>query len=316
VAVSVLWPIGMDREAELMRLPGEGQLDLFYSFWLPVTRVMPVGAVWAAGSVLVGVLVLVPWLARPGRERRPAPSVVDERLCTGCEQCYVDCPYEAIAMVPRSDDRAGLVAVVDPALCVSCGICAGSCAPMGVGPPGRTGRDQLAEVREFIAREAPGPADVVVIGCDRGVVSRAAEVDGASVLSVTCAGNLHTSVVEYLVRAGAGGVLIAACPERDCWNREGPRWLEERLYQDREAELQARVDRRRVRLVHGPYGERAALGAAIASFRDDVRALIRPGVETEIDLVAACERGERPPDPALGLADPLRFGDEGPGRER
>jgi coenzyme F420-reducing hydrogenase delta subunit/NAD-dependent dihydropyrimidine dehydrogenase PreA subunit len=306
VAVSVLWPMGMDREAELMRLPGEGQLDLFYAFWLPVTRVMPAGVVWAAGSVLVGVAVLVPWLARPGRERRPAPSVVDERLCTGCEQCYEDCPYEAIAMVPRGRDRGGLVALVDPALCVSCGICAASCAPMGVGPPGRTGRDQLADVRAFIEREAPGSTDVVVIGCDRGAVGRVAAVNDASVMAVTCAGNLHTSVVEYLVRAGAGGVLIAACPERDCWSREGPRWLEERLYHDREAELQARVDRRRVRLVHGASGEQAALGAAIARFRDDVRALARPGQETEIDLVAACERGEPLPASAPELTGSRR----------
>jgi coenzyme F420-reducing hydrogenase delta subunit/Pyruvate/2-oxoacid:ferredoxin oxidoreductase delta subunit len=292
VALSVFWPIGMDREADLLRLPADGQLDLFYSFWLPVTRVMPAGAVWGVATVLTAVVVLVPWLARPRADRRPAPSVVDERMCTGCEQCYLDCPYEAIAMVTRRDDRGGLVAVVDPGLCVSCGICAGSCAPMSVGPPGRTGRDQLADVRAFIEREAPGPKDVVVIGCDRGAVGASRAVDGASVLRVTCAGNLHTSVVEYLVRAGAGGVLISACPERDCWSREGPRWLEQRLYHDREAELQARVDRRRVRLVHGARGEREGLVSAIAAFRQDVEHLARTDFETEIDLIAECERAD------------------------
>ena len=42
-------------------------------------------------------------------------------------------------------EHADLVARVDPQLCVSCGICAGSCAPMGVGPRGRIwiARDQL-----------------------------------------------------------------------------------------------------------------------------------------------------------------------------
>src|SRR3970040_2168756 len=70
-------------------------------------------------------------------------------------------------------------------------------------------------------------------------------VEGAPVLPVDCAGSLHTSVVEYLVRSGAGGVLIVACPPRDCQNREGPKWLEQRLYHEREAELKDRGGRPR-----------------------------------------------------------------------
>jgi coenzyme F420-reducing hydrogenase delta subunit/NAD-dependent dihydropyrimidine dehydrogenase PreA subunit len=292
VGVSVLWPIGMDPSAELQRLPGEAKLDVFYSFWLPLTSAVPAWVAWAAGSAIVGSTLFVPWLFRPPADRRPAPSVVEDRLCTGCEQCYEDCPYEAIAMVPRTDGRGGLVAVVDPGQCVSCGICAGSCAPMGIGPPGRTGRDQMAAVRSFVARAEPGRADVVVVGCSRGAVGRSAALDEAAILPVTCAGNLHTSVIEYLVRSGAGGVLIVACPERDCWNREGARWLEQRLYHEREAELQARVDRRRVRLVHAGAGERRELAAELSAFRRDVAKLALPGETLELDLVAECRRGD------------------------
>ncbi|NIP83640.1 MAG: 4Fe-4S dicluster domain-containing protein, partial [Gemmatimonadetes bacterium] len=142
----MLWPIGMAGEADLLRLPGEAELDVFYSFWLPLTRALPAWVVWVGGGVLAAPLLAIPWLVRPGPAAAPPPSVVNERLCTGCEQCYEDCPYEAIAMVVREGDegRSALVARVDPSLCVSCGICAGSCAPMGVGPAGRTGRDQLA----------------------------------------------------------------------------------------------------------------------------------------------------------------------------
>ena len=117
---------------------------------------MSPGLVWAAGGAVAAVLVAIPFLTRPRAHRRPAPSVVSSRLCTSCEQCYVDCPYDAIRMVERSDGRDGLVARVNPGSCVSCGICAGSCAPMGVGPPGRTGRDQLARVREFVAGHSFG----------------------------------------------------------------------------------------------------------------------------------------------------------------
>lgn len=269
VALSVAWPVGMDREAALLALPGEVQLDVFYGFWLPAVRAVPPALAWAAGLVLVGLTVGVPWLARPRRAERPPASVVNERLCTGCEQCYEDCPFDAIAMVDRTDGRAGQVAVVDASQCVSCGICAGSCAPMGVGPPGRTGRDQLAAVRPFAAGASSRPGDVVVIGCGRGPLAGSPELD-AAVDPVACAGTVHTSVVESLIRAGAGGVLVAACPERDCWNREGARWLRGRLYEDREAELQARVDRRRVRLVHASAGEGRALAALVARFRAEL----------------------------------------------
>jgi coenzyme F420-reducing hydrogenase delta subunit len=204
-------------------------------------------------------------------------------------------------MVPRADGtgaRSALVARVDPSLCVSCGICAGSCAPMGVGPPGRTGRDQLADVKAFVAEQGIGKSSddgairVVVVGCDRSAVGSAADVNGAVVYPVTCAGNVHTSVLEYLVRSGAAGVFIVACPERDCWSREGPKWLEQRLYHEREAELQGRVDRRRIRLVHRAAGEDRELRGQLTRFSADVARLDRTDAEAEIDLIALCETDE------------------------
>ena len=297
-AAAVLWPAMLGPEADLLRLPGRVDFDLFYGFWVPAARVVSSGWVWIAFLAVSALGLAVPLLTRPTRGREPPRSVVDERRCTGCEQCYHDCPYEAIRMVAREDGRAGWVARVDPTLCVSCGICAGSCAPMGVGPAGRTGRDQLAEVTAFLARERPSPTDVVVIACSRGAGGAANDAFfmGAPVLPVSCAGSLHTSVVEYLVRAGAGGVLVVSCPPRDCWNREGVGWLAQRVYHEREAELKARVDRRRVRIAHAGAGQPLRVAAELAAFRDDVAALAgaegatRP--EGPIDIDTLCEAPE------------------------
>src|SRR5690606_21636224 len=156
MAVSVLWPIRMAPEAELLRIPSRGPTDAYYGFWLPLAERVPAGMVWAGFLVVTAGLVLLPLWTRPRADMRPLPSVVDERSCTGCEQCYHDCPYEAITMVPRTDGRPGQAAQVEPALCVSCGICAGSCAPMVVGPPGRSGRDQLVGVRKRLEERQPG----------------------------------------------------------------------------------------------------------------------------------------------------------------
>jgi ferredoxin len=298
VLLALAWPVGMAPEADLLRLPGRAPYDLFYAFWLPLARAAPAAAVWALAIVAGGVAVLAPVWTAPRPARRAPPSVVDERYCTGCEQCYLDCPYEAIAMVARPEPlegRSAMVARVDPAHCVSCGICAGSCAPMRVGPARRTGRDQLARVREFVEAH-PGAADVVVVACERGAggVATGVGVDGAPVYTVDCAGGLHTSVIEYLVRSGAGGVLVVSCPPRDCWSREGPKWLEQRLYHEREAELLPRVDRRRVRVAHAGAAERDAVRAALAAFRRDVAALEHVAGESDIDLVTMCEAAEAP----------------------
>lgn len=298
--MAVVWPVPLGAPADPAVLPDDVALDLFFGFWLPLTRAMPAWAVWVVGGVIGAAAVTAPLWTRPPRSERPAPSRVDPRLCTGCEQCPIDCPYEAITMVERDDDRPTLVALVDPSLCVSCGICAGSCAPMGVGPPGRDGRDQLASVREWMGAVSAWGGDVVVVACTHGAGGAAASdrFAGAPVYPVDCAGNLHSSVVELLVRGGAGGVLVAACPGRDCWNREGPRWTRERLFEGREAELQDRVDRRRVRMVQAGLGERGAMERAVADFRDAIRAVGGASRESDIEITTECEIPGAPLDPA------------------
>jgi coenzyme F420-reducing hydrogenase delta subunit/Pyruvate/2-oxoacid:ferredoxin oxidoreductase delta subunit len=301
--LSLAWPAPLGPAADLFQTPSRAPYDLFYTFWLPFSRALPAGIVWTGVIALTVVLLLVVRWSTPAPATRPAKSVVDESICTGCEQCYVDCPYEAIVMIPRPGTgntpdaaRSTLVAHVKPNLCVSCGICAGSCAPMGVGPAGRTGRDQLAATGAFIASARSGPRDVIVVACDRGagVLATATTPTRARVRPITCAGNLHTSVVELLLRAGAGGVLVVACPPRDCWNREGPKWTEQRLFHDREAELQARVDRRRVRLVFAAAGDRALVDAALARFQAEIDALASAAAEPDLDVMRDCDPAALP----------------------
>jgi coenzyme F420-reducing hydrogenase delta subunit len=106
---------------------------------------------------------------------------------------------------------------------------------------------------------------------------------------VTCAGNLHSSTVEYLLRAGAAGVLVVSCPPRDCWSREGVKWLEERLFRGREAELHDRVDRRRVRVVYAAEAEANLVAAALVAFRRDLSLAGAQVRERDPDVARDCE---------------------------
>ena len=275
---SVVLPAPLGAPADAFAVAPTTPADLTVAWWLSLSERLPAGVVWSAMLAALLVVLMVPRAVRRPREGPLAPSVVDPRLCTGCNQCPQDCPWDAITMVPREDDRPTLVARVDPALCVSCGICAGSCAPMGIGPPGRSGRDQLAAVRSSLELAGANVRPLVAICCEQAPASHMLELRarGAYVHSVSCVGNLHSSVIELFVRNSAPGVIVFGCPPRDCVNREGPKWLHERVFNEREAELQPRVDRRRVRVATSAPGDLAGSIVAFEAFARDLAALDRP----------------------------------------
>jgi ferredoxin/coenzyme F420-reducing hydrogenase delta subunit len=288
-AASVAWPVAMAPRANALQLPSQVPADVFFGFWIPVAQAIG-GRRTALAAIVTAVVALVlPRIVARGRPA-PSPSTVDEDICVGCNQCALDCPYGAITMVERDSRRSPIVARVDPALCVSCGICAGSCPPMGVGPPGRSGRDQLADVRDFLGAPGERSGGIVVVCCAHGAGRFASELraSGGVPYPVDCAGNLHTSVIEHLLRGGVDGVLVLACPTRDCRHREGAHWLVERVYHGREAELQPRVNRARIRIANADGGDRDHAIAVLRTFAAEVKALEPLAVEDETGAEAEC----------------------------
>ena len=74
-----------------------------------------------------------------------------------------------------------------------------------------------------------------------------------------------------------------------CWNREGVKWLEERVDNGREAELKPRVDRRRIRSVYAAEGDSLRLAAELHAYRQDLTALDRAQGEDDIVIDVLCE---------------------------
>jgi coenzyme F420-reducing hydrogenase delta subunit len=93
-------------------------------------------------------------------------------------------------------------------------------------------------------------------------------------IELVCAGQLPPSFVEYALRDGAAGVLVAPCRDGGCEFRLGALWTVERLQGRREPHLRARVPAERVELVHADRGDETLVGAALARLRTRVGTLV------------------------------------------
>ena len=161
-------------------------------------------------------------------------------------------------MTPRSDGKPfEHEAVVDPSLCVACGICAGACptsTPFRRASALVPGIDlaalPLAEVRERTHRAAAKFTErprVLVFGCDHAMRVEKLRSPSIGAVSLACTGQLPPSFVDYVLsRNLAEGVVITGCREGECAFRFGPRWTEARLAGERDPRLRERVTRERI----------------------------------------------------------------------
>lgn len=283
--LSLAWPVASHAPAALQQVPAFLRLDWLLLWPLPlVDATSPIFAWLAVGGALL-LLAALPFFPQP---TRAAVAVVDADNCSGCPRCFEDCPYAAITLVPRTNQRPGhLLAQVDPDLCIGCGICAGACpssTPFRSMPQLVTGIDMPQSPLDALRRDlrqglsaTSGDAPLVVFACDHGACAEAVrQQPGVVTHRVLCAGQLPPSFVEYALREGAAGVLVAACPEGGCEFRLGERWTAERLAGQREPHLRAQVPAERLALVHAGPGGEGTLAQALARLRLRVQGLSNP----------------------------------------
>lgn len=265
LALAVMWPAPLPPRADLLAIPGRMQADWFYGFWIPLARVSPPAAL---GAVAVGLAVLlaVPWMFRPRRAPLPTPAIVDPDKCEGCSQCFADCPYDAIEMVAgKHPELHPLRASVSASLCVSCGLCAGSCASLAIGPEGRTARHQLAAARDLVAGAPDAATTTVLVACrNDGAVARRLQTSfpGARCFEVDCAGTLHPGTVSYLA-SHFKRTLVFGCPPHNCVYREGATLADARILHEQRPAVPGRIAQQEVQVLHASDAEWARIVAAV-----------------------------------------------------
>ena len=275
--LGALWPADNAGPARMATIAQSFEMDWWYLLPLVLTDRLTGGALWGVTLAGGAALAAIPWaLAR----RQPPAAAVTPNKCNACEQCYSDCPYNAISMVPRSDgsrtfDRQ---AHVNPAACVACGICAGSCKTAGVGVDWFGVREQRAVLARWLLAAAEESEKVhVAFVCAESAgaglrvdpaTGRCPELPGYRVVVVPCAGWVHTLGLEHSLRYGARGALVVSCGPGDCHYREGATWTQDRIGGRREPILRTeQVPRERVRLLALDRTRTRDLVAAAEAFR-------------------------------------------------
>jgi coenzyme F420-reducing hydrogenase delta subunit len=184
-------------------------------------------------------------------------------------------------MVPDAAGRSGArqALVIDDA-CAGCGLCAGACpasTPFRSIETLRTGIDMPQLPVDVLRRRLAaavavltGPVKVIVFACGRGTPATHLGAADTAVLELLCVGMLPPAFIDFALRGGASGVVVAACGAGDCEFRFGSRWLHERIAGAREPHLRGRVPPDRLRVVE--CVDSAALAGALTAFRARLRA--------------------------------------------
>ncbi len=261
ITVSIIWPAPLLEKGNMLVQPDNIKIDWFYNFWMSWAYTNP-GTVFIIFALFTLLLISIPIILKPFKHERPTLASNDPKKCQGCTQCVQDCPYEAIQMVPRMEGRGSpIVALSNPDLCVGCGICSASCDPFTMGPDERRAGDLYKSAKLFM-QESRASLDLskatLVIACQNqsGSLKRIGRVvddyKTAQIYPVECSGTVHAAVIEYFAKS-YNKVLITACPERNCSNKDGFKLLTERVSGAREPTFTRAFDRSKVSVL--PVGD-------------------------------------------------------------
>ncbi|MCB0319761.1 MAG: cytochrome b N-terminal domain-containing protein [Bdellovibrionales bacterium] len=273
--LSCVIPAPLAEPANLLLVPQEVPIDLWYNFWVPfLQHGTPPSFIVVPFAIAALLLVSLPYWWKPRKSSFSEISEVRDEQCTGCTQCARDCPYEAITMIPHTNGKH-LLAKVSAGHCVSCGICAASCDVLAIGPRNRTAKDQLDSAATLISGLPQGTSrdHIVLIACrhNESAPSRLHEYalqnsNNTRSFDLNCCATLHSDTLELLLTNFAG-VVISGCAARNCMNRDGLNLLKGRIFAKRVPFLNKSIDRTRILVAPHSESEMNELYGKIRVFR-------------------------------------------------
>ena len=250
VILSLIKPVMSAAPADLSTLISSTPMDAYYLGFLPVIDMWGNVVFWGLAILLGGTLFLLPWIAR-GRDLGPA--VITDAKCTGCNLCYAECPYDAIAMVDRNDDSGfKRLAVINNAQCTACAICVGACPTDAIHLQGGYNSEQTFNAVKGAlhrARQEGHPVTVMFasqrdlamgslpaklranIREDEPVSTSECGADARVVTAILPSiGAVNIEWIRSMRDEGARDIVLLSHPYDDALYREDPHWLLNRLH--------------------------------------------------------------------------------------
>ncbi len=140
---------------------------------------------------------------------------IDPELCVGCGKCAQECPYQAIEMVEGEEGKPKARVLV--AACKGCGVCAG-CCPTGAAD--HLGFLEQALGAQLEAALATGAGHKIIAYCcnwcayagaDSAGVARLHYPSSVRIIRIPCSGRVNARLVLKAFQGGAARVLVAGC---------------------------------------------------------------------------------------------------------
>ncbi|MBF0345179.1 MAG: hydrogenase iron-sulfur subunit [Nitrospirae bacterium] len=235
ILTSIILQAKSDAGANLHSISFDISMDWAYFFIYPLMKIMPLSWMWLTVSGVSLVLCLLPWIIKG----KATPIVsIDQERCTGCERCYMDCPYEAVIMSRNESGKKK--ALVKETKCAGCGICIGSCSFKSITLP----VFQWQAMLDVIKEKAP---EFVVLKCRFSAEPPVR--DNVFTYTVPCIGSVHTRFPKEILNSNVKGVFLVGCEEADCHYREGGRWTVARYEGTRKPSLDKDTDPSRIRIL-------------------------------------------------------------------
>jgi ferredoxin/coenzyme F420-reducing hydrogenase delta subunit len=277
LVLALLFPAHSQDKADLALAPQNLEIDWFYLHFYPLVERWSPGMVWTLLAGISTLILLAPWLP-PGKAQPVAHVDLDN--CNGCQRCADDCPYGAIEMLPRSDGkRYEHEAVVNPDLCLSCGICVGACPTAtpfrnntafipGIDLPQRSAQDLKQSIDEATANNP----HVLSFACTRSNELAWLQANDKVVVEVVCTGQIPPSYLDYVLsRNRSDRILLTGCGG-DCRFRFGIDWTEQRITRQRDPNLRRRVGAHRIAMAWSePWSRMGSLKAQMALLEEQAR---------------------------------------------